>query len=158
MTLYKLLHQMYIIWINNTIKQKVTMMSVITSHRTLSPRLCSDTVWVCVWVRNCTTHYTLLLLLLLWLEITTIKDHNSLEVGFFQEWDCWGTAPAESFQLSLCRKSKFRIISFRTGRALWSHSKEETCTKALLVPISFASQYFIYKAILPATFCQNKDV
>lgn len=48
MTIYKLLHQMCIIWINNKIKQKVTMISVITSHRTVSPRLCSDTVRVCV--------------------------------------------------------------------------------------------------------------
>lgn len=127
-------------WADNEIMQKVNVMSVITSRITVPPKLCSNTVRVSVWIKNCTPKYT---------EHTSVtgidnnQSYNSLDVGFFHEWDCWGATPTQPFQHSHCWKSKLRIILFREGRALWSASKEEMCTKALFVLISFASQYFL---------------
>lgn len=118
-------------WVDHEIMQKVDEMSVIMSRITVPPKSCSNTKQVSVWVKNCTTKYT---------QHTPVAGNdnntssNSLDLGFFHEWDFWGAAPAQPFQHSHYWKSKLGIITFRAGRALWSANKEETSTKALLVP------------------------
>lgn len=53
------LHQGFLVWMDNTLLQTVNVMPVITSHITVPPKLCSNTVQVSVSAQKWTPNYTL---------------------------------------------------------------------------------------------------